>query len=309
MKQKLTAALEGFLARIAKDKSILAAVQVGSFADEVLWYKETIRLWLVEEDGVSRRLKSDGDEPRVFRTLVEDGVNIHAELIPRSKFKLMVEGSSRTAFSCSFFAKRELVYCAEPSIKPWFEQANALAVKDQKRELLAAATWVIHSSHHARKIVEHRRPAHELHQTLMWAAHGLAALEVIARGEICEGELLERALASNPELFGAIYSKVIEAGPDMKVMKTALERVERHLEANWQTWLEPLTAHLRKAGHLLPLSEIADHFAHTQLYPGHLEAACEWLARKGHVQKLSQPFRLTKKSRVEAEEPAYLLDV
>lgn len=308
MKQKLSAALDGFLARLQKDKTILAAVQVGSFADEVLWRKETIHLWVIEEDGVSKRLKSDGDEPRIFRTLVEEDVNIHAELIPRSKFKLMVEGSSRTAFSCSFFAKRILVYCADPSIKTWFTTADALAVKDQKRELLAAATWVMHSTHCARKIVEHQRPPHELHQTLMWAAHGLAALEVIARGEICEGELLERALALNPKLFKVVYADVIDAGADAKVMKKALERIEKLQDEKWGTWLEPLLAYLKKQGRVVRLTEIAEHFAHTQLWPGHLECACEWLARHGHVEKLTEPFLLTRRSRIEVEEPAYLLE-
>jgi hypothetical protein len=307
-KQKLALALERFVERLAADKHILAAVQVGSFADPVLWRKETIGLWIIEEDGVSRRLKSDGNEERIFRTFVEEDVNIHAEIIPRSRFKLMVEGSSRTAFSCNFFAERKIVHCTDPSISSWFEKANALATKDQKRELLSAASWVLYSVRHARKILDRRPDVKELHQTVMWAAHGLAAIEVIARGEVCEGELLERAVELNPALFRSIYVEILEAVPALGRLQAAVERIETLLDTKFDDYLEPLLAHLQKQNRVVPLSEIADHFAHSQLYPWHLEAACEWLARNGKIAKLSAPFRITKKSRVEIEEPAYLLE-
>ena len=98
---------------------------------------------VIEADGVSKRLKSDGKDERIFRTLCEDDINLHVELIPRSRFKQMIEGSSRTAFSCNFFAKRELIYCDDASIANWFEKANETATKDQEKELLVATTWVV----------------------------------------------------------------------------------------------------------------------------------------------------------------------
>ena len=59
---------------------------------------------------------------------------------------------------------------------------------------------------------------------------------------------------------------------------------------------------------LIPLSEISDSFAFSAVYPWHLESACEWLERKGRLQKLSSPFKLTKRSHEPVEEPAYFLD-
>jgi hypothetical protein len=230
-KKKLTLALERFVERLATDKHILAAVQVGSFADQVLWRKDVIGLWIIEEDGVARRLKSDGNEERIFRTFVEEDVNIHAEIIPRSRFKLMVEGSSRTAFSCNFFAERKIVHCTDPSISSWFEKANALATKDQKRELLQSASWVLWSARHGRKIVDRRPDVRALHEAILWAAHGLAGMEVISRGEVCEGELMERAVELNPALFRPIYLDILDAAPEMGRLIAALERIEAGLSA------------------------------------------------------------------------------
>src|ERR1700724_1561464 len=132
---RFKAALDQLIERIAADRYVLAVVLVGSLAEETIWRRDTLGLWIIEADGVSRRLPSDGNDERVFRILVENGINIHAELIPRSRFKKMVEGASRTAFSCSFFADRQIVYSKDPSIESWFKKANSLATKDQEREL------------------------------------------------------------------------------------------------------------------------------------------------------------------------------
>src|SRR5882672_3822991 len=91
-------ALQLFLERVRADSNLLAVVQVGSLTEETVWRRDAISLWVIEKDGVTKRLRADGEDPRTFRTLVEDGVNLHLELIPRSRFKRMVEGSARSAF-------------------------------------------------------------------------------------------------------------------------------------------------------------------------------------------------------------------
>src|SRR6516164_8966780 len=126
---RFQSALNQFIERIADDRYVLAVILVGSLAQETIWHRETLGLWIIETDGVSRRLPSDGNDERVFRILVENGINIHAEVIPRSRFKKMVEGASRTAFSCNFFAVRKIVYSKDASIESWFKKANSVATK------------------------------------------------------------------------------------------------------------------------------------------------------------------------------------
>jgi hypothetical protein len=111
---RFEAALNQLIDRIREDRYILGVVLVGSLSTETIWARESIGLWIIEADGVSRRLASDGENERIFRILVENGINIHAEVIPRARFKKMVEGASRTAFSCNFFAHRKIVYSNDP---------------------------------------------------------------------------------------------------------------------------------------------------------------------------------------------------
>lgn len=89
------------------------------------------------------------------------------------------------------------------------------------------------------------------------------------------------------------------------MLAKAVEAIQRYLEEHHREHLKPLLDFSRKEDRIVPLSEISDHFASSQLYPWHLESACEWLEQEGMVEKLSAPFKLTKRSSDCFEEPAY----
>ena len=306
---RFEAALQQFIERVAEDRYLLAVVLVGSLSDETIWQREALAVWIIEADGVSRRLPSDGEDERIFRILVENSINFHAELIPRSRFKKMVEGASRTAFSCNFFAKRQIVYSKDPSIESWFKEANSLATKDQERELLTFSTWTIYATRHARKRLEIKEDLDLAAQEILGAAHSVAHTEIIRRGEVWEQDVIYRAMEGAPKLFQTIYLDVLAKRKNRRVLGAALDAIDGYLDKHYQAHLKPLLAFLKKQNRVVPLSEISDHFAFSQLHPWHLESACEWLERKGLLEKVSAPFKLTKRSPDQVEEPAYFLDV
>ncbi|HJR71046.1 MAG TPA: hypothetical protein VKA43_13465 [Gammaproteobacteria bacterium] len=301
-------ALEQFIERIMEDRYVLAVVQVGSLLLETMWQRESLSLWIIEADGVTRRLPSDGTDERIFRTLAENGINIHAEVIPRSRFKKMVEGASRTAFSCNFFAERRVVASKDKSIDGWFTKANRLATKDQERELLAFSTWTIHACHHARKRLDLKGDLALGAQETLGAAHSVAHTEIIRRGEVWEQDVIYRAIERAPDLFRTIYLDVLARPKNKRVLSAALDCIDAYLDEHYAAHLKPLLDYLKKQNRVVPLSEIGDHFAFSQVHPGHLESACEWLEKKGLLEKVSAPFKLTKRSTERVEEPAYFLD-
>jgi uncharacterized protein len=305
---RFQAALNQFVGRVAEDRYVLAVVLVGSLSAETIWERESLGLWIIEADGVSRRLPSDGKDERIFRILVENGINIHAEVIPRSRFKMMVEGASRTAFSCNFFAQRRIVHSIDPSIKSWFEKANNIAIKDQERELLTFSTWTIHAHRHACKRLEIKGDLELAAQETLGAAHSVAHTEIIRQGQVWEQDVIYRAIEGDPALFQTIYLDVLAKRNNRRVLQSALNAIDSYLDKYYKAHLKPLLGYLKKQNRLVPLSEISDHFASSQLYPWHLESACEWMEGKGHLQKLSAPFKLTKRSLERVEEPAYSFD-
>src|ERR1051326_2190460 len=299
-------ALDLFLDRVRQDPNLLAAVLVGSLTEETIWRKDAIGLWLIEKDGVTKRLRADGEDPRIFRTLVEEGVNLHVELIPRTRFKRMVEGSARTAFRYSFFARRKLLYSNDAALGKWFEEADTLARKDQERELSIATTWLIHSVRRARRLLEDEQDLELTFQELLCCGHCVAAAEVIAAGEVHEGLTINRALQLAPATMKDLYVDLLKGSRTRPKLRKKLMGFEAYLEKHAEVRLQPALRYLKREKRLVPLSELSDYFAHSQLFPWHLESTCEWLEEKKRIGKFSAPFALTKLSRVEAEEPAYL---
>jgi hypothetical protein len=220
----------------------------------------------------------------------------------------MVEGAARTAFRYSYFARRKLVYCQDASLARWFEEADTLALRDQERELCIATTWLIHSHRHASRLLEYQTDLDLLFQELIGCAHCVAAAEVIAAGEVHEGIMIHRAMQLAPALMKQLYVDLLKGARTRPRLKKLLAGFEAYLEKHAEARLRPVLHYLRKAKRLVPLSELSDHFAHSQLFPWHLESACEWLEEKGRIGKFSAPFGLTKLSRVEVEEPAYLFE-
>lgn len=305
---RFQAVLTQLTERVAEDRYVLAVVLVGSLAPETVWRRDTLSLWVIEADGVTRRLPSDGTDERVFRILVENGVNIHAEVIPRSRFKKMVEGASRTAFSCNFFAKRQVVYSKDPSIDAWFKQADRVATKDRERELLTFSTWTMYAHRHARKRLDVKGDIELAAQEIVGAAHSVAHTEVIRRGQVWEQDVIYRAIEGAPDLFRTIYLDVLAKRKNRRVLTAALDAIDGYLDTHYRAHLKPLLDYLKKQNRVVPLSEMSDHFAFSQVHPWHLAAACEWLERKGLLEKVSAPFKLTKRSLERVEEPAYFLN-
>lgn len=305
--EQFQAALEAFIERIKEDRWVLAVVLVGSINEETIWKKDGIWLWLVEADGVSRRRKSDGEEHRIWRTMVERDINLWAELIPRTRFKKMVEGASRTTFSYNFFARRQLVYSADESITNWFEEANDLAVRDQKNELLMTTCWVMYGVRHVHRLLDIKKDLNRAWQAMLDTAHSLAAAHVVEAGEICETHTMHRAMELNPALFETTYTNLLAAGGDESAILTAVKQCEAWIEEKGFEFLTPVTKYLKKQRRSVSLSELSDQFASSQLYPWHLESACELLVEAGRLEKLASEMLLTKKSRHHVEEPAYLL--
>src|SRR5262245_26380972 len=263
------AALNQLIERIAEDRYVLANVLVGSLTEETIWHSETLGMWIIEADCVSRRLPSDRNDERVFRILVENGINIHAEVIPRSRFKKMVEGASRTAFSCNFFARRQIVYSKDPSIDTWFKQADSVATKDRERELLTFSTWTIHAHRHARKRLDIKGDLELAAQDILGAAHSVAHTEIIRQGQVWEQDVIYRAIEGALELFQTIYLDVLAKRKNRRVLSRALDALDTYLDRHYRAHLKPLLDYLKKQNRVVHLSDMSHPYESSRGTPSH----------------------------------------
>src|SRR5688500_6393364 len=112
VRQDFTVAPDAVVEQVLQDRAGLAAILCGSLSHDTVWSKSDIDLVLVTIDD--KKVPSDSI------SLYADGVNVHAMLFQRAKFRTMVEGWLRNSFTHSFLAKGRLLYTHDETIADRF---------------------------------------------------------------------------------------------------------------------------------------------------------------------------------------------
>ena len=296
VQQRFTAALDSLVEQLKNDRSILAALLCGSLSHDVVWAKSDIDLVLVTIDD---RKVEQGD-----LSLLADGVNVHAILLPRAGFRTIVEGSVRNSFMHSFLTKGRLLYTHDPSIEALCAGLADLGERDRQVQLLRAATSALPPIYKAHKWFLTRG---DLDYTALWilyAATPLAQVEVMAAGQLVDREVIPQALAIEPALFKTIYVDLLNGRKTRDAVQAALDAIDAYLATRARTLFGPILEHLRDVGEARACREIEDHFQRN-FDVSCVTTACEYLADQGLLGKASAPARLTKKSNIDVQELAF----
>lgn len=294
--EKFSAALETLVGQVKRDRSVLAAILCGSLSHDTVWEKSDIDLVLVTID--------DQKPAKEAISLYADGINVHALLLPRTEFRQLVEGSIRNSFAHSFLAKGRLLYTHDETVAGLCSQLQAIGDRDSQLMLLAAACGALPAVYKAHKWFQTRG---DLDYTALWilyAATGLAKIEVLGARLVADREVLPQAMKLNPAFFKIVYSDLLNAKKTAKSLQTALSAIDDYLAKRAPALFHAVVDHLREVGEARSATEIEDHFRRNYGIEG-VTGACEYLSDRGLIGKAHLPVRLTKKSSVEMEELAF----
>ena len=300
IRRTFTRALDALVDQVKEDRSILAAILCGSLAHDTVWEKSDIDLAFVTVDD-KKIATSDV-------ALNADGVNIHAFMIPRAEFRQTVEGATRNSFIHSLLAKGRLLYSHDPTIDELCATLSAIGERDTEWQLLRAATGTLPAIDKAHKWFVTRG---DLDYTALWilyAATGLARIEILWRRMLADREVLPQALSLNPAFFKTVYTDLLNARKTRAAVQAALDAVDGYIAQKAPTLFRPIVDYLREAREARSSTEIEAHFKRSADVSG-VTTACEYLAHRGLIGKASTPVRLTKRSNVDVQELAfYALD-
>jgi hypothetical protein len=296
--QAFAAALDGLVRQVERDRSILAVILCGSLSHDTVWARSDIDLVFVTVDD---RKVGSGDIP-----LYADGLNVHALLTPRTEFRKIVEGTLHGSFMHSFLAKGRLLYTHDPTIADLFARLQTRGSRDTAILMLHAATAVLPALYKARKWLETRGDVAYTALWTLYAAAGVARMEVIRAGLLPDREVIPQAQTLSPALFETIYTGLLQHGTSRAAVDEAVTAVEDYMKAHAAKAFKPILDYLREHGDVRSCRDIEDHFAKNTGVAG-VTTACEYLADLGLIVKASAPVLLTKKSNVTVEELAFLL--
>jgi hypothetical protein len=294
--QKFTTALEALVEQVKRDRSVLATILCGSLSHDTVWAKSDIDLVLVTTDE-----KKPANESL---SLYADSINVHTMLLPRTEFRKMVEGSIRNSFAHSFLAKGRLLYTHDETIAELCSQLHAIGERDSQLMLLSAACHALPAIYKAHKWFLTRGDLDYTSLWMLYAATGLAKIEVLGARLVADREVLPQAMKLNPAFFKIVYTDLLNSKKTAKSVQAALSAIDEYLARRAPDLFRAVIDHLREVGEARSATEIDDHFRRNYGIEG-VTGACEYLADQGLIGKAHLPVRLTKKSNVEVEELAF----
>ena len=292
-----TSALDGLVAELKQDRSILAAILCGSLSHDTVWAKSDIDLGLITIDDKSL------DKSSV--ALYADGINVHAFLMTRAEFRKTVEGATHNSFAHSLLAKGRLLYTHDQTIGDLCAKLHEIGERDTQLQLLSAGMHALVCVDKAHKWFVTRGDLDYCALWILYAATPLARIEVMGARLLADREVMLQALKLNPKFFETIYTRLLNTKKTRQNVQAALNGVDGYLAERTPQLFGPLLEHLREAGEARSATEIDAHFKRN-FNLGSVTTACEYLADQGLISKVSTPVHLTKKSNNQVQELAFV---
>lgn len=304
-------AVDLLVEKVQKDPYILAAIVAGSFSYAQVWEKSDLDVELIGRDAI-RPTQS-------FFSLVENGVNIHANVTPRNAFKQTIESAQQGSFMHSYFSHSTLLFSHDASIQEWYDKNASrtnIGERDKQFQLLNVIANTLPSLVYAEKQFYVNKDCLTCFLSLLNVVQGLARLEVLLNNEIPAREVIQPALRYNPDFFNRVYTNLINCEKTEAVIQDTLNAIDAYLDAR-QFIFQPILEYLivqKTPRTNTELNADLGRSAHgkndeaSEFDDESFDFVCQWLAWKGIIRQVAMPIKLTVKSQVSVEEPAYYYD-
>ena len=311
IEQQYQEAVEALVEKVQKDPHILAAIVAGSFSYAQVWEKSDLDVELIGKD-TARPTQS-------FFSLVENGVNIHASITPRNAFKRAIEGAQQGSFMHSYFSHSTLLFSHDASIQEWYgKHANRSSIgeRDKQFEILDVVASTLPSLIYAEKQFYVNKDCLISFLSLLEVVQGLARIEVLLNDEVPVREVIQPALRYNPDFFNRVYTDLMNCEKSEAVIQNALDAINTYLDER-QFIFQPILDYLVEQKAPRANTELNADLGRTahgkrdgapEFDEESLDLVCQWLAWKGVIRQVAMPMKLTTKSQVSVEEPAYYYD-
>ena len=294
MQEKYMQAVDDVIDVIKKDVNVIAIVVQGSLTNDVVWEKSDIDTTVVVRDQ-----KIDVSE----FCIDQDDISFNINVMERSKFVRMLERSTGASIGHSFYAKSEMMYTTDNSLKQMLEDSRAVGEKDVERSALFIAGDIVGLWEKCQKWLYIKEDYTYCKYYILKTAEVIANLEICLNKESPSREAIQRAHVLNPELMERFYYGPIkkELGKDEleELIKAIDEYLMKHIDVISREVLDFLDD-----GELKTVHMITRHFRSSGHFFVHI---LDYFRDKGLIEKASQTVRLTSKSRPNLEEVAYIL--
>ncbi|MFC3749850.1 NUDIX domain-containing protein [Paenibacillus sp. GCM10012306] len=298
-KKNFDIALGQFVAKLKMDKAIVAAIAYGSYVSGTLWKRSDIDLILVVNDE-----KTAFD----FRSFLEHGIIINALVFSRMNFKKKLQSLVQGDDFHSLIHQSRLLYTTDPSMETYFSDIQEMGDNDIALQLAIYGINAVAGYYKTLKTLTVLKDFSYGYYKMGDLIDNIAHLVVIMNGKVPLQKVVLQAKELEPELFDVLYTRFIRALPDEAQVTSVMETIYEFLVKHNTLFFHPILQFLQETGMPQPVSYIHEQLLkRTDVSIPHFLEACEWLSDLNMITRVPHSIRLTSRSRVEVDEPAYVL--
>jgi len=294
IKDKYIAAVDDFVAKIRKDINVVAVVIQGSLTNDVVWEKSDIDCCVVIRD---QKITAGGF------CLDQDGIAFNVEIVGRTEFIRDLQKSEGGSGGHSMYAKSEIVYTTDPSLRTILDDCKKIGERDMERSAMVTAGEIVYYWEKCQKWLFVKDDPTYCRYYVLKAADAIARMEICLAFEPSSREAVLRADILSPALMKKYYHDPISREMSREELTRLLDDIDEYIMSKADLFMIPMNEYLAD-GEIRSVGMIAKHFRTGAHFLVHL---LDYAAHKGLVEKAGLPVRLTPKSRPALEEAAYFI--
>lgn len=292
--KRYDAAIQSFVEKVKVDPNVIAVIVYGSVVHGTVWEKSDIDMTIVVRDQKLIH-KNYG--------FYEDNILLNADLCLRSELKRGTEKSLTGTAAHSFHTTSKIVYTTDDSLYEYFEEMNAIGEADVERGLFFMANHLLGCMEKIEKWLTVKKDPTYARLYALRAADVIAQMELCASHKVPTREAILEADKLNPALMETFYHRPMRGEMTVKELYGLLGEMENYILTHMEAIVNVATEFFGD-GEIKTGTHISTYFRSPMHY---IESILDFLCEQGLLEKISQPMRLTPKSRLAAEEMAFIM--
>lgn len=291
---RFEAALQSFADKVKNDPNIRAVIVYGSHANDTVWEKSDLDLWVLVKDMKIAI--------RDF-CIEEDGLILNVKLNTEFEFKRHIEGSLGGGWSHSFYAQARVVYAKDGSLQDFLADfQKKMGADDRALAFFQHACGLIGLME---KIEKWLTVKDDPLYAQLWVLKGTeqyANMRLVLDNKPPSREAVLKVMGYAPEAIRHLYEKPLQGFMTREEVGEALAFFRRFLEENFGLLRQPVEAYMNDN---IPRT-VTTLVRHFRMDSHGLYHIFDFLEEMGAVARVTEYTRITPKSRDNVEEVAFI---
>lgn len=293
VREQFEKALELFVERAKQDTQVLGVILFGSLAKNIVHERSNINVMVITKEG------RDG-----YKRLLENGVQIDADVYGLDEFRRRINSRQRVAYHQSL-CQSKLLFSRDGALTDLFNSISKnISGQDQSELRLMYSNYTIYDLQKAEKYLYIKN---DLEHSLWYTVHALSELGYCMcymNGIFPPRETILEAKKLYPDFFTPLYDNLVNSKLTKELLEETIRKVYEFLDDHSVENNRLILDYISKNNGSASQSDILAHFRPT----GGGFTEFDYLHKRRILRRTYTTRRLTKKGRVEYNEPLYHFD-